>query len=92
LNGGIDKSMEVIRLHVARISTAKGKGRERQRTYFVPKFTPLVAVRIMLACGILRQDAQCKIACLLEGPGQLRYPQIVFWRGTTLALGVLPLL
>jgi hypothetical protein len=45
----------------------------------------------MLACGILRQDAQRKIACLLERLGQLRCPQIVFWRGTTLALGVLPL-
>lgn len=59
---------------------------------FAPKFTPSVAVRIMLACGIPRQDAQCKIACLLETLGQLRCPQIVFWRGTTLVLGVLPLL
>jgi hypothetical protein len=92
LNGGIDKSMEIIRLRVGHISTAKGEGRERQGTYFVAKFTPSVAVRVMLACGILRQDAQCKIACLLERLGQLRCPKIVFWRGTTLALIVLPLL
>ena len=61
------------------------------RTHFIQKLVPSVAVRIVLACGILCQDVEGEIACLLELLRQLRYPQVFPWVGAMFALSFLPL-
>jgi len=40
-------------------------------TYFITKLAPSVAVRAILARGVLCQDAQCKVSGLLERLGKL---------------------
>jgi hypothetical protein len=61
LNGSIDE-MEFVRL---RVRASLRQDSKHARPHLVSKVAPLVAVRIVLACRILRQHPQREVACFL---------------------------